>query len=57
MILLRGGLGAVYCFMGGNSVKMYLPPSEKKFTLKGKNLLPLGAKSFLFRVDSFSECA
>ena len=34
-------------FRGGNSVKMVLPPSEKGSILKGKNLLPEGANSFL----------
>ena len=28
---------------------------RKGFTLKGKNLLPLGSKFFLFIVDPFSE--
>ena len=39
---------------GGDScVKIICLPSDKEFTLKGKNLLP-GSKFFLFRVDSFS---
>ena len=30
-------------------------PSEQGSTLKGKNLLPMGAILFLFRVDLFSK--
>ena len=30
-------------------------PSEKGSILKGMNLLPLGANSFLLRVDLFSK--
>ena len=29
-------------------MKNVLPPSDKGSTLKGKNLLPVGANSFLF---------
>ena len=36
-----------YIFKGGNSVITILLPSEKESTLKGKNLLPRGANSFL----------
>ena len=36
-----------YTFGGGNLSKKNLPPSEKGSTLKGKNLLPTGANSFL----------
>ena len=32
---------------GGNSVKVFCISSEKGSTLKGKNLLPLGANSSL----------
>ena len=32
-------------------------PSEKRSTLKGKNLLPLGANSYLLEKDFFSEAA
>ena len=34
---------------------LFLSPSEKWSTLRGKNLLPLGANSFLYRIDPFSE--
>ena len=37
--------------MGGNSYSPFCLPSEKRSTLKGKNLLHLGANSHLFRVD------
>ena len=40
---------------GEATVKIVLLPSEKGSTLKGKNLLPLGVNSFLFRVDPLSE--
>ena len=36
-----------YIFKGDNSLKFVLLPSEKGSTLKGKNLLPRGANSFL----------
>ena len=36
-----------YTLQGGDSIKMILLPSEKGYTLKGKNLLPWGANSFL----------
>ena len=36
-----------YIFMGGNSVKIVCCRFEKESTLKGKNLLPVGANSFL----------
>ena len=39
--------GKCISFKGGNSVKIVLPPFRKGSTLKGKNLLPLGANSFL----------
>ena len=32
---------------GDNSVKIVFLPFKKRSTLKGKNLLPLGANSFL----------
>ena len=38
--------GNGYTLRGGNSFKIVLLPSEMVSTLKGKNLLPLGAKSF-----------
>ena len=34
---------------------VYDVPSEKGSSLKGKNLLQLGANSFLLRVDPFSK--
>ena len=33
--------------------KLFLLPSEKGSSLKGKNLLPRGANSFIFRVDPY----
>ena len=37
---------------------LFFRPSEKRSTLKGKNLLPGGSKFFPFRVDPFSgECS
>ena len=36
-----------YIFKENNFVKIILLSSEKGSTLKGKNLLPLGANSFL----------
>ena len=39
--------GTGYTFRGGNPVKLFCLPSEKGPSLKGKNLLPLGANSFL----------
>ena len=33
--------------------KLFYLPSEKGFTLKGKNLFPAAANSFLFRVILF----
>ena len=47
--------GDGYNFSEGNSVKSVLLSSEKGSTLKGKNLLQLGANSFLFRVDPFQK--
>ena len=35
-----------YLFKGDNSVKLFLPPFRKGFTIKGKNLLPMGAIFF-----------
>ena len=37
--------------------KVFLLPSGKKSTLKGKKLLPLGNQFFPFRVKPFSEMA
>ena len=37
----------IYTFRGGNAVKTVMPALGKGSTLKGKNLLPLGANSFL----------
>ena len=45
------GLREMNTFRGDNSVKIFCsphPPSEKQSTLKGKNLLPMGANSSLF---------
>ena len=39
-----------YTYTGGNSVKTFCLPSEKGSTQKGKNLLPLGANSFLLEL-------
>ena len=47
--------GKRHTFKGDNSIKIILLPSEKGFTLKGKNLLPKGSKFFPFRVNPFSE--
>ena len=35
--------------------KLILSPSEKEFTLKEKNLLPLGANSFLSELTPFQN--
>ena len=40
---------------GGNSVKTVLSSSEKGSTLKGKTLLPLGAKSFFLEEIPFQK--
>ena len=37
------------------SIILFCLPSIKRFTLKGKNLLPVGAIFFPFRVNPFSE--
>ena len=42
---------------GGGAFMIVLAPSEKGSTLKVKNLLPRGAVSSLFRVDSFIQDA
>ena len=42
-------------FKGGNSSDIILPPSEKECTIKGKNLLLLGANSFLLEYTSFQK--
>ena len=39
--------GSEYTYNRGNYVKIIWLPSEKGSTLKGKNLLPVGANSFL----------
>ena len=44
-----------YTFKGDNSVKMGCLLSEKSSSLKGKNLLPLGANSFLLEKRSFQK--
>ena len=38
-------------------VKLFCLPPAKGSTLKRQNLLPMGANSFLFRVDLFAEGA
>ena len=40
-------IGYQYIISGEITVKMFCFPSEKGSTLKGKNLLPRGANSFL----------
>ena len=42
---------------GGNSISLFcfFIPSEKGSTLKGKNLLPLGANSFLLGQTPFQK--
>ena len=47
--------GNRYTVRGRNSLKIALSPSEKGSTLYGKNLLPLGANYFPYRIDPFSE--
>ena len=42
-----------YIFKGDQSDKWILLPSEKGPTLKGKNLLPIGANSFLLEEIPF----
>ena len=48
-----------YTFRVSNSKfknsKLFLLPSEKRYTLKGKNLLPLGANSFLSEQTPFQK--
>ena len=39
----------------GITLSKFCLPSEKRSTLKGKNLLPLRSKFFPSRVDLFSE--
>ena len=46
-ICCENSQGDGYIFKGGNSIKTSLLPSENGSTPKGKNLLPLGANSFL----------
>ena len=41
------------CVPAGMAVKLFCLPLENNFTLKGKNLLTLGAKSFLLEKISF----
>ena len=36
-------------------LKLFCLPSEKKYTLKGKYLLHMGANLLAFKVDTFSE--
>ena len=45
--------GPVCTFRGRSLFQNFYLPSEKEYALKGKNLLPLGSKFFLFRVDPF----
>ena len=47
--------GNGYTFRDGNSVKILSPVSEKGSALKGKNLLPLGANSFLLDETLFQK--
>ena len=42
-------------FKGDNSIKIVLLPSIKGSTLKGKNLLPRGANSFLLEETPFQK--
>ena len=41
--------------LGTTLSKLFLFPSEKGCTLKGKSLLPLGSKLFPFRVYHFQK--
>ena len=45
--------GGGRCWGGGISVKLFYLPSEKGSAVKGKNLLPLGANSFLLEQTIF----
>ena len=47
--------GDAYIVRVGNSVKLILLPSEKESSLKGKNLLPVGANSFLLEKTPLAE--
>ena len=52
--------GNANTFKVDNSFQIILLPSERRSTVKGKNLHPLGAKGskfFPFRVDPFPEGA
>ena len=44
----------MYTVSGSNSAKIVLP-FEKGSTLKGKNLLPRGANSFLLKLTPFQK--
>ena len=45
--------GNGYSFRDGNSEHSFAPPSEKGCTVKGKNLLPMGANTFLLQYTLF----
>ena len=47
--------GNGYTLMKGNSVNSFCFPSEKRSTLKGRNLLPLGANFFLLEKTPFQK--
>ena len=41
--------------MAFHMLSAHQSPSKKRSTLKGKNLLPMGANFFPFRVDPFQK--
>ena len=45
----------MYTFKRSNSVKMFLLPQWKGSIVKGNNLLPLGANSFLLEKTPFQK--
>ena len=47
--------GKGYCFKGSNSFKIVFLPSGKGSSIKGKNLLPVGANSFLLEKTPFQK--
>ena len=48
-------MGSWNTFWGGNSGKIVLSSTKKGSTLKGKNLLPMGANSFLLEWTPFQK--
>ena len=55
MTIMVRSQGELYTFKGDSSQIFFLLLSEKWSTLKGKNLVPLGERSFLFCADLFQK--